>query len=284
MRALEAFEAVSRHLSIARAADELGVTQSAVSHQLRALTEDMGERLFARSGRGIELTPAGRQLADRVQMAFRQIDQSVADVVGANRGTVRLAICSSFGPGWLVKRLASFLRDHEQIDLQLKMYASDPELTDAVADAFVTTLPKEQGFWSLRLRPELLIAVRSPHAEVRDGKPLPLITTTLDPSRIGDDWIAWCEIANVRLDDVHSGRWLQVSHYVTALEVARTGLGIALVPDFLAEEALAAGTLETLSDTKLPTHDDYYLCIKASRRSETNLRAVTRWFREQIGT
>jgi len=77
LRALQAFEAVARHSSITKAADELGVTQSAVSHQLRKLSDDIGERLVVKSGRQVILTEAGRRLGIALQAAFLQIDRSV---------------------------------------------------------------------------------------------------------------------------------------------------------------------------------------------------------------
>lgn len=146
-RAMQAFEAVTRHLSVTRAADELGVSQSAISHQLRQLSEVVGERLVERRGRGIVLTVAGDRLARRLQPAFAEIERSMSEAIGGTRDTVRLAICSSFGPGWLVPRLSRFYAAHPGLPLQLCMYARDPELTDAVADAFVTTLPREKGSW-----------------------------------------------------------------------------------------------------------------------------------------
>jgi DNA-binding transcriptional LysR family regulator len=139
LRALEVFDAVARHSSLSRAAEELGVTQSAVSHQMRYLTEHVGEKLYRMVGRRAVLTPAGQTLADRLRSIFQSLDRSIAEVVGADRSIVRLALCSSFAPGWLVPRLPDFHASHPHIRLQLQMYAEDPDLTDKVADAFVTT-------------------------------------------------------------------------------------------------------------------------------------------------
>src|SRR5690349_17347076 len=96
LRALQCFEAVARLRSISKAAAELGVTQSAVSHQLRDLTQQLGESLMVKSGRGIALTPAGAELAAALNSAFSVIANSVSRIVGNDRQRVRLAICSSF--------------------------------------------------------------------------------------------------------------------------------------------------------------------------------------------
>jgi LysR family transcriptional regulator, glycine cleavage system transcriptional activator len=279
MRTLQAFEAVSRHLSISKAAEELGVTQSAVSHQLRQLSEAVGEKLLARKGRNIELTAVGRRLATRLQSAFTQIDRSVSEVIGTDREVVRLAVCSSFAPGWLIGRLKGFFDSHPKVDLQLHMYAKDPALTDEVADAFVTTFPTEKGFWAMKLLPERLIPVAPAALAMGHSNRLPLITTTLDPARLGGDWAAYCETAGLVLVELRSGPWLQVTHYVLALEMARAGLGVALVPDFLAASDLSRGNLRQPWPQALPTHEDYYMCVKASRRQEPPLRALAAWFR-----
>ncbi|MEO3388924.1 LysR family transcriptional regulator [Mesorhizobium sp. CAU 1741] len=279
-RALQAFEAVSRHLSVSHAASELGVTQSAVSHQLRLLTNLVGENLLRKQGRGVALTEAGARLAVKLQEAFTTIDRSVSDVIGKHDPIVRLAVCSSFGPGWLVPRLADLYASKPGFDLHLQMYARDPELSDAVADAFVTTLPNEKGFFSLLLWPEKLVPVLSPSSE-RHGT-FPLITTDLAKGKFGNDWKLYAKLAGKNHVKLPEERWLFASHYVTALEMVRAGLGAALVPDFLIAREVEAGSLVLLDDTEIPTHEDYYLCVKETRRNEPALDALVRWFRSQI--
>jgi LysR family glycine cleavage system transcriptional activator len=280
-RALEAFEAVSRHLSVSAAAAELGVTQSAISHQLRILNEIVGERLLQKQGRGVVLTEAGRRLAQKLQPAFAEIDRSVDEAIGGARDTVRLAICSSFGPGWLVPRLAGFYSASPAFDLQLCMYAKDPELTDVVADAFVTTMPTEKGFYAVLLWPENLVPVISCAAASGAAGPA-LITTDLHPASQGADWSTHAAMSGRNLPVPPDGRWIFASHYLIALEMAKAGLGAALVPDFLAAREIEAGTLRLLDDIAVPTHEDYYLCVKESRRSEPALDALIRWFKSQL--
>ncbi|MCX7305184.1 MAG: LysR substrate-binding domain-containing protein [Hyphomicrobiales bacterium] len=280
LRALQAFEAVARLNSISRAAEELGVTQSAVSHQIRRLTVSVGERLLVRAGRGISLTPKGEKLAHKLRSAFLQIDNSVAEVIGHNREIVRLALCSSFAPGWLVPRLHSFYAARPTLDLQLKMYAKDPELTDEVADAFITTLPEEHGFWSLFLRAERLVPICSPELKSRDA--IALITTDLEPARVGHDWKTYLELSGLDLPLPEKHCWLYASHYVVARDMVLARLGAALVPDFLVAPELESGRLVLLDEASMPTKEDYYLCIKEARRSEPALEAVARWFRAEV--
>lgn len=281
-RALQAFEAVARNGSFTAAAAELGVTQSAISHQIRHLTTEFGEELVRKVGRKLELTPTGERLANRLRAAFEQIDTSIDDTVGANRPIVRLAVCSSFAPGWLIRRLGSLFASHSTFSLQLRMYAKDPELTDQVADAFVTSYPTVPGFSALHLKSELLVAVRAPSSPDMNSERVRLITTDIDPEKLGQDWIDFIDYAGLPADQFDRSDWLQASHYVLALEMARKGLGVALVPDFLAEESLAAGEITLVSEARMPTHEDYYLCIKTVRRGEPALRQLEGWFRSQI--
>lgn len=281
-RALQAFEAVSRHLSISKAASELGVTQSAISHQIRLLSTTLGERLLRKDGRGVALTPAGEKLAKRLQSAFTEIDRSVAEVIGVGRDTVRLAICSSFAPGWLVPRLHRFYKAANGYDLQLCMYARDPVLADAVADAFITTFPQESGFFQVLLKRESLVAA-VPADRVADfGDKLPLITTDLMDGRQGADWKTWSTLMETDFTPP-ANRWLFASHYVVALEMVRAGLGAALVPDFLVESDVEAGAISIVGDKALATHQDYYLCVKQSRRNEPALDSLIRWFKSEVG-
>lgn len=279
-RALQSFEAVSRHLSVSAAAAELGVTQSAVSHQLRLLVDLVGEKLLRKDGRGIALTEAGERMARRLQGAFAEIDRSVGEAIGDGRDSVRLAVCSSFGPGWLIPRLKDFYASRPGFDLQLHMYARDPELTDAVADAFVTTLPTEKGFFSLLLWREKLVPVVLASLPLT-AKPR-LITTDMSPGSVGKDWQSHGRLTGQDQIAPPENRWLLASHYLLALEMARAGLGAALVPDFLVARDLGCGTLRLLDNAAVETREDYFLCIKESRRSEPALDGLVRWFRTQL--
>ncbi len=284
LRSLQAFSAVARHRSISKAAAELSVTQSAVSHQIRRLSEEIGEKLIIKTGRTIALTDIGRALAERVEGAFAQIEASVAQAVGSGRQTVRLAAYSTFLSGWLMDRLADFYRKNPDTELQLFMTAHSPELTNRVADAFVTSMPYEPGYWSTRLLREVLIAVYAPEAISKSQNPLdlPLITTELEPDVYFSDWTAFLGATNTAPDAVKGSRRIQCSHYIHAIDMARRGLGIALVPDFLAEADLRSGRLARFGTGSVATGLDYHLCVKDSRRNEPAIRSMVAWFRSSI--
>lgn len=286
IRQLHYFEAVARHQSVRLAAEELGVSQSAVSHQLRSLADSLGEDLLVRSGRGVALTPAGERLAIRLATAFAGLQSSVDEIVGSGRQVLRLATCSSFGPGWLIERLQGFMQSHPEIELQLRLYATDPELTDQVADAFVTANPPRPGYKSIFIMDETLIAVRAPQGSIAKigSQGFRLITTDVEEGHLGEDWRDYCRAAGVKLDDLRDGPWLQTTHYLFALEMAKHGLGLALVPDFLAKEAIEAKSLVPFGATRVPSGRAYHLCYKYSRDNETHIVAIAKWMKSQAGS
>ena len=105
IRTLQVFECLYRHGSIAKAADELAITQSAVSHQLRSLRMQIGEGLIERAGQNLSFTPRGVKLAQSLSDAFAEIDSSVSRSIDSGTGGLRVAVCSAFGTGWLIPRL-----------------------------------------------------------------------------------------------------------------------------------------------------------------------------------
>lgn len=282
MRGLHYFETVARFRSVKLASEELGVSQSAVSHQLRELTEALGEQLVTRSGRGIILTPTGERLAERLATTFAKIQSSLDDIIGSGRPMLRLAVCSSFGPGWLIPRLVSFFAAHPEVDLQLRLYAQDPEQTAEVADAFVTAQEVKPGFAAIHLVDEVLVAVASVPSDPKlVARHMPLITTDIAAERFGQDWLSYCAIAGMRLNDIQSGSFLQCSHYLLALEMARAGLGVALVPDFLARRDIETGVLHLFDDTLLPSGRRYHLCYKVSRAHESEIKSFMQWVKSE---
>ena len=279
VRGLQYFEAVARLGSVKLAAEELGVSQSAVSHQVRDLTAALGEQLVTRSGRGIVLSPMGAMLAERLSSTFSGLRDSVDEIVGRGQTTLRLAVCSSFGPGWLIPRLGEFLAVHPEIDLELHLYAQDPELTGQVADAIVSALPVKPGYSSIRIMEEELVSVQSPAAG--GGAPR-LITTDIDPGQTGLDWQEYCAHARLGPPDTIARPWLKCTHYLLALEMARAGFGIALGPDFLARRDLAAGSLVHFHRARMPSGRVYNLCFKDARGNERGIQALARWLKQQL--
>ena len=254
---------------------DLGVTESAVSHQMRRFSEMIGQQLLTKSGRGVALTAKGHELAAKLSVAFAGLEALVRELVGEEQKPLQLAVCSSFGPGWLIERLADFYRGHPDIDLQLRLYAQDPLTSGEVADAFITAEPIKSDFAAVKLRDEMLIAVHKPTAN--SGKRHRLITTWLDKGHIGEEWVDYCKAAGLKLAELQEGTFRQCTHYLLALEMAKNGQGIALIPDFLAVREIAAGTVEPFDRRLLPSKRVYRLCYRKTRANEAQLIALRDW-------
>jgi LysR family transcriptional regulator, glycine cleavage system transcriptional activator len=284
IRLMQSFEVVSRHLSLTKAAAELGVTTSAVSHQLRQLSATLGEKLIEKSGRGIALTPLGLKLSKELGEAFSSIEQSISKAIGGNSNRVRIAVCSSFGPGWLAPRFRSLEDFIPEADFHLILYTQSPQLSDEVADVFVTTHPGAEGYWSMPLLEENWLAVgsiRNPgqHHISAFSK---LVTTDTGDVNTGADWHDFAKTTKLHLNLPDKGIWIKCSHFILAMELAKCGAGVALVPEFLARSSLQAGTLRQVHSTSVPSGRQYHLCIKRSRRHEENLQGIATWFKAKV--
>lgn len=279
LRSLQYFEAVARHGSLKLAAEDLGVTQSAVSHQLRRFAESIGLRLLIKSGRGIALTEGGERLAKKLTGAFADLEDLVKDLKGAEQQPLQLAVCTSFAPGWLIQRLEDFYKQHPKVNLELRLYAQDPLANNKIADAYVVADDVKPGYISFPLLEEMLIAVEAPRGRVPKGQNAKraLISTDVERGKEGEDWIDYCRATGVSRADLQNGPFRLCTHYFLALEMARAGHGVALVPDFLAARDLKAGTLVPFSDRLHPSGRTYKLCFKESRAQEHGLRLVTKW-------
>lgn len=273
IRSLQVFECVYRHASLAGASRELGITSSAISHQLRSLREQIGEELFVKQGRSIAFTDRGRQIAESLKYAFSEIDSSVRNGIAASNRFLRVTMCSCFGLGWFIPRLEATGQENWRSHLRVKMYAGDTDLSDRIADIFFSTTPLKTGYWSVKLFDETLVAVSG-----AAGGGQQLITHDVEEEIFGDDWLAFSRTAgNLWPTPFERSGLVGASHFVFGLEMATAGIGVALVPDFLAERALTAGRVALASSHRMPSGRAYYMNIKHARRHEPLIDAFCSW-------
>ncbi|WP_306027043.1 LysR family transcriptional regulator [Stappia sp. MMSF_3263] len=285
LRSLQVFESVARHLSYGLAATELNISPSAISHQINNLRSQVGEELFTREKGAILLTPKGQRLADSLNIAFEQINESVRDCIGGSeKRTVRIAVCSCFGFGWISRRISKFAEHYPDIDLQLRMYTGDPLKTDAVADIFVSIMPFDSGFYSAHLLDEDLVCVAPwpMNLAALRASPLPLITTSIDEQVFCRDWTGYVRACNLDLPQIGAGHLVQCSHYILALSMVREGVGIGLLPGFLAQDDLQRHCVHVVEGTRtIPSGKTYHIGYKLARRDDRNLRQVVDWIRRE---
>lgn len=299
LKALPVFEAVARLNSFSLAADELAVSQSAVSHQIKQLETYLGEQLFWRSGRTLSLTDQGRQYLDAISSALLQIERASEQLVGHEEARLRLSVFSSFAVRWLVPRLPYLQRLHPQLDLALEMSSANPVLSDRVADCFITVgrgssaysyellyverlFPVcSQDYWQ-RIRRELGRAgTDGEEAPLtpEDVAQFPLLSTHSIFEKPAGDWEVWYRA--VERDIPVGARVHHFSHMLLALEAARFHQGIALTNDYMLSTRNDSEDFVRLPCHPVMTGDEFYFAWKTSRRKERGIQLLRRWLVSQ---
>lgn len=295
LTSLPAFEAVARLKSFTQAADELNVSQSAISHQIRALEQFLGERLFYRRGRLTELTDEGSRYYDGISNGLLAIEQATRTLMGGTRQQLRFALFSSFAVRWLIPNLTDLQHQHPDLDLRLEMTNESPVLSDRVADCFMTLHNTQEGYLFDCLYPENLFAVcshryweqllnRSSHASSSTALVSLLLsegTLLSNASVFSDeygDWQRWCRANGVELPS--SPRIHGFSHMLMALEAARHHQGIALTNDYMMDEKRDSDLIK-LPFNGYATGDTFYFAYKQSRRHDPDIQRFRHWLRTQ---
>lgn len=237
LNALRAFEAMARNRRATLAAEELHVTHSAVSRQVKALEQALGVRLFAGPKHRLELTPAGRELLPALTEAFDQIAAAVRHVRGGGED-LHVAVNASLSVKWLIPRLARFEAAHPEIRLhlsELASHATSHRGAQAVVRITPTSRLSEAGvtpFISNALGP-----VMTPDLAARSD---PLHATRLAAQSHPEGWPVWAALAGVELPQASERPFAHV-HF--AMDAALAGLGAAIVSWPLVADDVAAGRL-----------------------------------------
>jgi len=283
---LEAFEAVARHRSFTRAAEELHVTQSAISHRVRALEAQLGATLFTRVGRRVELTEEGRALAEETNAAFALLRQGIARLERKKQTSALTVSCSpSFAIRWLVPHLPSFRARHPELDVRI---AADDRLIDPGRDGIDACIRygagRYPGLSHTRLSLERITPVCSPALRLRKVEDLAKHVLLHDevlrdhPGRVG--WHRWLEAAGARRVDPDRGP--RFSHAHMAIEAAIAGQGVALGRTTLVRRDLAEGRLVAPFALELESALAYWLLTPGGRSPAPAVRAFRGWLLEQI--
>jgi LysR family transcriptional regulator, glycine cleavage system transcriptional activator len=291
LETLRIFAVAARHLSFTKAADELHLTQSAISHRVRALEEELGLPLFKRLTRRIELTHAGQALAQRVNHAVGEISRAVADLKPMGK-TPRLTV--TMGPSvasrLLVPRLPQFLAQNPDIELQLN---SDPQLIDLRAAGVDLAIRFGRGTYAgytvTKLMQDFVFPVCSPRLIAQHG-PIatidallalpPLHDSSTESDGSGSDWRSWLEhIGRADADCCYEGQRFSDARLV--IEAAVHGLGVALARASLVADHLANGTLICPLRRVAPTAFAYYLVGLPEAASADRIVRFTKWLQAE---
>ncbi len=290
---LRAFEAVARHLNFRAAADELSLTQSAVSRQIQSLEEEVGTPLFLRHTRAVDITGAGAQLLRAVASGLEQIDAAVRHIrQSAGRRTVAITTWASFASMWLIPRMEAFQADNPDIDIRIDATDSRVDLLTADVDVALRYAPPQaMPPEAIRLFGEQLTPVVSPWLlksqslqKVEDLSRFALIEAGDAHRSRYLEYLSW-----QRWLDAHLGggkkaarfapkRWLYFNYAQQIAQAALSGQGVALARLPLVAEHLASGDLvEPLPHTRIDSPLAYWLLVSPRSAQRPEIKAFCEW-------
>ena len=286
LTALRTFECAARHGHFGRAAAELCVTDSAVSHQVRQLEEQLGTRLFLREGRQIKPTPAAQRLLHRVQQAFELILDACDEVRDPDsQAQLRVAVTAELMQKWLVSRLADFIARYPHITLHLYQQPLEGLVPGNEIDLAITygTGPEDASAYFVRPLPTLqFFPVCSPRL-FNQGKlkqPRDLARQCLlHDDQDGKTWTAWL---TTHAGDVQASRQLFFPHAGLALEAAAQGQGVAMGDNLTATEDLASGRLVRPFAASVTSLGQYALVCERIRLEKPAVVQFLDWLSDQF--
>jgi LysR family glycine cleavage system transcriptional activator len=284
LAAVRCFEAAARHQSFTRAAEELGMTQAAVSYQIKLLEERVGSALFVRTARGATLSDAGRQLAPAISDAFAQMRAAFADLSETAEGILRVTSLVTFANNWLVPRLGEFQLKHPGIAVALD---ATNNLVDFAREEVDVGIRSGHGHWwgltAHPLFPAAFTPMLSPRLLERIGplrEPADLLSVPLldliDP--MDSWWIDWFQEAGVPVPDLSNRAGIRVQNQQLAGRAALAGQGVAiLMPAFFAEELSSGHLVQPFPIVRRTNETHYWLVYAEARRRSPKIRAFRDW-------
>ncbi|MGM4924176.1 transcriptional regulator GcvA [Tardiphaga sp. 804_B3_N1_9] len=288
LNGLRAFEAAARHLSFTNAASELNVTQTAISHQIKRLEEELGLKLFIRQNRALALTPQGHDYLPGVRAAFNDLRLATDRLKRRdNDHVLTVSTLASMASKWLLPRISAFQKAHPDIDVRITTSTSMVDFKSGDVDAAIRY---GRGQW-LGLRADWLTAddlfpVCSP--ALRTGKkallkPQDLADYTLLHSSGGydDDWRLWLTAAGLPAD-ISKQPGLTFDMIFMTLQAAIDGLGVAIGRTTYVEGDLAKGRLVVPFDMRMPADAGFYLVSPEASSDSRKLKAFRDWLLSQV--
>ena len=286
LTALRTFECAARHAHFGRAAAELCVTDSAVSHQIRQLEEQLGMPLFVREGRQVSPTPAAQRLLQRVQQAFELILDACDELRDpGSQAVVRVAVTAELAQKWLVSRLADFSARHPQITLHLHEQPLEACVPGPEIDLAITygTGPEDASGYFVRPLPTLqFFPVCSPGLFNQGALKHPRDLARhclLHDDQDGKTWTAWL---TSHAGDIQPARHLYLAHAGLTLEAAAQGQGVAMGDNLTAAADLAAGRLVRPFSASVASLGQYALVCERLRLDKPAVLNFLDWLGDHL--
>ncbi len=279
LSALATFEAAARLMGFTRAAEELGVTQAAVSRQIKLLEAELNTPLFLRGHRKVELTPAGLVLSRALTGAFDQVSEAL-DTIRRPTATniVTLGATLGFMHFWLLPRLPAFRAAHPQVQLRLVSQDTGFDLRRDPVDVLIQySLPKLDGARCLEVLPDVVFPVAAPGFVTQDDPALdelPLIGCDwVEPTWLS--WRRWAQLAE--LPPLPKANAVRFSQYTDAIYTAMSGQGVALGWKSLIGPQLQDGRLQRLGTRQVVPEEAHCLFVPTTRAQGRGARHLTEW-------
>ncbi len=282
LSALRAFEAAARHLSFTRAAEELAMTQAAVSYQIKVLEERVGSALFVRKPRQVLLTDTGQALAVASTDAFRRIAEAYETARTGGQGTLSISTITTFAANWLALHLGAFQMDNPRVAVRIE---TSDLLVDLARDNIdVAIRSSSVGQWAgldahflfqETFTPMLSPALAASIGGVREPADL-LKLPIIDP---GDPWwTTWFALAGVDATSALTSRpRSQFGSQSYEGRAAVAGLGVGILTPAMFSQELAAGSLIQPFDILGRDERSYWLIHQSTRRNVPKIRAFREW-------
>jgi LysR family glycine cleavage system transcriptional activator len=282
LNGLRAFEAAARHLSFTQAASELNVTQTAISHQIRRLEEELGIRLFVRKNRALALTPEAREYLPGIRAAFNDLRLATDRLLRKDADNVlTISTLASLAAKWLLPRLSAFQEVHPDIDVRI---TTSTGLIDFASGDVDAAIRYGRGHWP-GLRSEWLMAdemfpVCSP-ALLTGKRPLRSPEDLRDHALLhntnnGDDWRLWLTAAGLP-PDISKQPGITFDLILMTVQAAIDGMGVAMGRTSYVKDDIAKGRLVVPFDIALPADAGFYLVSPEGTPDSPKLRAFRQW-------
>jgi LysR family glycine cleavage system transcriptional activator len=285
LAALRAFEAAARHLSFTKAAHELGMTQAAVSYQVRLLEERLGVSLFLRKPRKVQLTDAGAHLAGRASEAFDTLRDAVAMVSERADDTLVISCNTTFATNWLGPHIGEFQMQNPSLAVRLIPYNRGREFGEDDTDVAVVVRPDVEpnlrshmlihGTGTPMLSPALAETIGGVN-EPADLLKLPII----DPNDTW--WKIWFEAAGLPEPEIEHKPEARMGAQVLEANRAIVGQGVAILTPFFYEDAVRRGSLIQPFDLACDVGVDWLLVYPEARRNARKIRLFRDWLLPQM--
>ena len=279
LNSLKSFESAARHLSFTKAADELFVTQAAVSHQIKLLEDFLGVELFKRKNRALELTEFGKTYFADINKILRKLNEATERLLTLkNDPHLSISVPQTFGIQWLVPHLSDFNRLHPEIEVRLKGVDQDEGLLSKEIDLAVYY---GKGNWQNlqvdRLGKENLLILASP--ELLAKNPIyakeDLKHHTLIHTHTRDNWRAMADY--LAIDELNIQQGPLFSHTFMALQASIHGQGVALANRLLSLQEIEHCLLKEVLPTYFPDPKSFYVVNHLDRLDDEQIQAFRRW-------